>query len=63
MSDFKNLEAACGGTINPDTLRTFQIAMREYSEFMRGVEAMFAPRQEPRAIHDQAEYDHWRNKL
>jgi hypothetical protein len=44
MDDFPNLEACCGGTINPENLRRFQKAMREYEVFMRGLEALFAPR-------------------
>jgi hypothetical protein len=45
---FSNLEAACGGSINPDTLRRFQVAMREYEMFMDSLGAMLAPRQEQR---------------
>ena len=45
MDNFPNLEACCGGTINPETLRRFQKAMREYEHFMRGLEALLAPRE------------------
>jgi hypothetical protein len=40
---FENLEAACGGAINPETLEKFQAAMKEYTEFMYGLNALFAP--------------------
>jgi hypothetical protein len=55
MTDkFANLEACCDDTINPDTLRRFQVAMREYDQFMRGPGALLAPKQEQ---------GDWRNKL
>ena len=40
------LEAACGGKLNPETLRQFQQAMREYDDFMNGLSALLAPKQE-----------------
>ena len=43
---FKNLEAACGGRINPETLTQFQAAMREYEVFMRDLRNLMAPKQE-----------------
>lgn len=47
MADpYGNLMAACGGKINPDTLKRFQIAMREYEEFMVGLGALLAPKDE-----------------
>jgi len=54
MSTFKNLERACGGNINPDTLRVFERNLRqqepdaivEYAEFMKGMRALFAPVEE-----------------
>lgn len=52
--DYPNLEAACGGVINPDTLRRFQLAMREYAHFMSGLEQLLAPREEVVAIHVKA---------
>ena len=42
---FPNLEAACGGRINPETLKQFQKAMREYEEFMAGLSVMLAPKE------------------
>jgi hypothetical protein len=44
MSDpYKNLTAACGGRINPETLAQFQKAIREYEMFMVELGKMFAP--------------------
>lgn len=43
MDSFKNLEAACGGRINPETLRKFALAMREYEKFMEGLGALLGP--------------------
>ena len=40
---YDTLTAACGGSINPDTLRTFAKAMREYEHFMAGLGALLAP--------------------
>jgi hypothetical protein len=45
---FSNLEAACGGSINPDTLRRFQAAMREYEQFMVGLDALLTPKTQAR---------------
>ena len=43
MSKFENLEQACGGSINPDTLERFAKAMREYDEFMGGLGRLLGP--------------------
>ena len=44
MTDrFKNLEAACGGVLNIETLTKFQLAMREYEEFMAGMRELLRP--------------------
>jgi len=43
QSGYPNLEAACGGVINPDTLLTFQKAMREYEVLMSGMRQLLAP--------------------
>jgi len=45
VDDYPNLEACCGGAINPDSLRRFKLAMHEYERFMDGLERLFAPRQ------------------
>jgi hypothetical protein len=43
MTDrFEYLKKACGGVLNPETLTDFQIAMREYEVFMRGMRELFA---------------------
>ena len=55
MTDkFANLEACCDDTINPETLRRFRLAMREYEQFMDGFGKLLAPKQEQ---------GDWRNKL
>jgi len=42
MTDrFEYLKKACGGVLNPETLTDFQIAMREYEVFMRGMRELF----------------------
>lgn len=41
MSDYKRLEKACGGFINPESLEEFEMAMREYKRFMGGMREMF----------------------
>lgn len=46
MFGWPNLEAACGGKLNPETLKRFQLAMREYEDFMDGLGAMLAPKKE-----------------
>jgi hypothetical protein len=46
MSDrFANLEACCGGIINPESLTRFQLAMREYEVFMAGMREMLRCKQ------------------
>jgi hypothetical protein len=40
---YANLEAACGGVLNVETLTRFQIAMREYEEFMGGMRELLRP--------------------
>jgi hypothetical protein len=43
MAKYENLEKACGGKIDPAGLEHFQAAMREYYEFMYGLNALLAP--------------------
>jgi len=43
MSKFAHLEAACGGSINPETLERFAKAMREYEAFMADLGALLGP--------------------
>ncbi|MET4190616.1 MULTISPECIES: hypothetical protein [unclassified Bradyrhizobium] len=46
MTDtWPNLTKACGGAINPDTLTTFKLAMREYADFMGKAQEMFAEKE------------------
>jgi hypothetical protein len=40
---FANLEAACGGVLNIETLTRFQLAMREYEDFMSGMRELLRP--------------------
>jgi hypothetical protein len=39
---FPNLEACCDGKLNPEMLKRFQLAMREYEVFMGGMRRLFA---------------------
>lgn len=40
---YENLEAACGGAITIESIRRFQLAMREYEVFMSGMSRLLAP--------------------
>lgn len=48
QSAWPHLEKACGGVLNPESLTEFQLAMREYENFMGGMRELLAPI-EPRA--------------
>lgn len=39
---FPNLEECCDGKLNPEMLKRFQLAMREYEVFMGGMARLFA---------------------
>lgn len=44
MANYDHLERACGGSINPDTLENFRLAIPEFHEFMKLAREFFAPR-------------------
>lgn len=46
MNTFENLEHACGGRINPESLERFRLAMREYHLFMKQLGELLAPKKE-----------------
>ena len=49
MFGWPNLEACCDGKLNPEMLKRFQLAMREYEDFMSGLRAMLATKEEANA--------------
>ena len=53
-----NLEACCDGKLNPEMLQRFQLAMREYEDFMSGMSALLAPKRDIPA-DDWRDYTCW----